>query len=55
MWFTTNSALTAVEDKITNVKNLVKKTDYGKEITETEKKLLIVIMINILLPQNSII
>ena len=37
-----------------NVSNLVKKkTDYDTKITETEKKnLLIMIMINILLPQN---
>ena len=49
-----NSTLTALEDKIPNVSNLVKKkTDYDTKITETEKKnLLIMIMINILLPQN---
>ena len=38
----TNSALTALEDKIPNVSNLVKKkTDYDTKITETEKKKLI--------------
>ena len=33
-----NSALTAVENKIPNVSGLVKKTDYNKKISETEKK-----------------
>ena len=36
----TNAALTAVENKVTNVNNLVKKqTDYDTKITEIEKKL----------------
>ena len=38
-----------------NVNNLVKKTDYNTKISETEKNLLIMIMINILLIQNLII
>ena len=51
----TTSALTAVENKIPNVSNLVKKTDYNTKINEIEKKkLLIIIMINILLLQNLI-
>ena len=35
----TTSALTAVENKIPDTSNLVKKTDYNTKITETEKKL----------------
>ena len=35
----TNSALTAVEDKIPNVSNLVKKTDYNTKISDIEKKI----------------
>ena len=35
----TNSALTAFEDKIPNVTNLVKKGDYDTKITEVETKL----------------
>ena len=48
-------ALTAVEIKISNVSNLVKKSQYNTKISETENKiiililLLITIMINILL------
>ena len=53
--FATNAALTAVEDKISNTSNLVKKASYDIKITEIEKTLLIMIMINMLLPQNSII
>ena len=34
----TDSALTAVEDKIPNVSNLVKKTDYDSKISDIEKK-----------------
>ena len=34
----TNSALTAVENKIPNVSNLVKKTDYNTKISEIENK-----------------
>ena len=53
--FATNAALNAVEDKISNVSNLVKKSNYDIQITEIEKTLLIMIMINMLLPQNSMI
>ena len=34
----TNSALTAVENKIPDVSSLVKKTDYNKKISEIENK-----------------
>ena len=50
----TTSALTAVENKISNVSNLVKNTDYDTKISKIRRKLLIIIIINILLPQNSI-
>ena len=52
----TTTALTAVENKIPNVNNLVKKTDYNKKINEIvkKKKLMIIIMISILLLQNLI-
>ena len=50
-----NAALTPVENKIPNISNLVKKkTDYDTKIIETKRKLLIMIMINILLLQNLI-
>ena len=35
---TTTTALTAVENKISNVSNLVKKTDYNTKISEIENK-----------------
>ena len=35
----TTTALTAVENKILNVSNLVKKGDYNTKINETEKKI----------------
>ena len=35
----TTAALTAVENKIPNVNNLVKKTDYNTKISETENKI----------------
>ena len=35
----TNTALTAVENKLPNISSLVKKTDYNTKITEIEKKL----------------
>ena len=51
----TTSALTAVKNKIPNASNLVKKTDYNTKINEIEKKkLLTIVMINILLLQNMI-
>ena len=34
----TKTALTAVENKIPNVSNLIKKTDYNTKITEIENK-----------------
>ena len=34
----TNPALTAVENKVPDVSNLVKKTDYIQKISDTEKK-----------------
>ena len=37
----TNSALTAVENKIPDVSSLVKKTDYNTKICEIEKKIII--------------
>ena len=47
----TKSASTAVENKITDISNLVKKTDYNKKYSGIEKKLHIIIIINIsLLP-----
>ena len=48
----TTSALTEVENKIPNISSLVKKT---KKLVTLKKNLLIMIMINILLPQNLII
>ena len=38
----------------TDTSNLVKKTDYNSKINEIKKKLLILIMINILLLKNLI-
>ena len=35
----TTSALTAIENKIPSISNLVKKTDYDTKVTEIEKKL----------------
>ena len=44
------TALTAVENKIPNVSNLVNKTDYNTKLVRMKKNLLlIIIMINILL------
>ena len=50
----TNSALTAVENKIPDVSSLVKKTDYNTKISEIEDKI-ITIMTNILLLKNLIL
>ena len=36
---TTNAALTAVENKIPNISNLVKKTDYDTKITQIKQKM----------------
>ena len=35
----TNSSLTAVENKVPNVSNLVRKTDYNTTINEIKKKI----------------
>ena len=50
----TTSALTAVENKIPSVSNLAKKTDYDKKLVSLKRNLLIIVMINILPPQNLI-
>ena len=47
------SALTAVENKIP-VSNLINKTDYDTKVKEIERKLLIINIMKILLPQNLI-
>ena len=52
---TTTTALTAVENKIPNVHNLVKNVTITHKLVELKiKSLLIVVMINILLLKNSI-
>ena len=48
------TAFTAVENKILNVSNFDKKTHYNTKTNENEKKLLIIIVINILLHKNLI-
>ena len=51
----TITALTAVENKIPNVSNLVKKTDYKKKLVKLRIKLLLTMtMINISLRKNLI-
>ena len=45
----TTTVLATVENKIPNVSYLVKKPDYNTKINEIEKKLLIMIKINMLL------
>ena len=51
----TTTALTAVENKIPNASNLVKKTNYNRKIMKFKIKLLqIIIMINISLLKNLI-
>ena len=47
------SALTAVENKVPNVSNLVKKQIITQQLVKLKRKLLIMIMINISLLQNS--
>ena len=37
----TSSALTAIENKIPDVRNLVKKADYDRKISDIESKLII--------------
>ena len=53
----TTSALTAVENKISDVRSLVKKIIIiiRQELVKLKRNFLIMIMINILLPQNLII
>ena len=48
-----SSELTAVENKISDVSSLVKKTDYNTKVI-LKRKLLIIIMVNTLLLQNLI-
>ena len=50
----TTTALTAVESKIPNVRNLVKTQTIRQKLIKLKKKLLIETMINILLLQNLI-
>ena len=50
----TTTKLTAVGNKIPDVSNLVKKAHYNTKFNEIERKLLIIIMINVLLLQNLI-
>ena len=50
-----SSVLTAVENKISDVGSLVTKQIMMQKLVKSERKLLIMIMINILLPQNLII
>ena len=51
----TNAALTAVENKIPNVSSLVKKQIIMQKLVKLKRKLLILIMMNILLLQSLII
>ena len=51
----TTSALTAVENKIPNVTSLAKKQIMARKLVKLRRKLLIIIMTNILLLQNLII
>ena len=48
----TTSALTVVENKMPSVSNLVKKLTIKQKLMKFKRKLLIIIMINILLLQN---
>ena len=50
----TTTALTAVEKKKPNVSNLVKKLTITQKLVKLKRKLLIIIMINVLLVQNLI-
>ena len=52
----TNPALTTIENKIPNVSSLVKKTNktITQKLVKLRKRLVIIIMTNILLLQNSI-
>ena len=50
----TNTALTAVEDKISYVNNLIKKLTIIQELMTMKRQLLIMIMMNMLLLQKVI-
>ena len=50
----TKTALNAVENKIPSISNLVKKLTIIQKLMKLKRKLLIIIMINILLLQNLI-
>ena len=50
----TKSALTAVENKVPEVTRLVKKKNNNTKISEIEKRLVVIIMTNILLLQSLI-
>ena len=50
----TKSALTAVENKVPEVTRLVKKKNNNTKISEIEKRLVIIIITNILLLQSLI-
>ena len=49
-----NAALTAVENKIADIRSLVKNTDYTQKLLKFKRNLLIIIMANILLFQSLI-
>ena len=50
----TTSELTAVENKIPSISNLVKKTDYNTKVLKLKRNLLIIFMIIALLLLNLI-
>ena len=50
----TNAPLTAVENKTPDVSSLLKKQIMTQKLVKLKTNLLIIIMINILLPQNSL-
>ena len=49
-----NAALTAFENKIADIRSLVKNTDYTQKLLKFKRNLLIIIMANILLFQSLI-
>ena len=51
----TKTELTIVENKIPNINNLIKKQIMTQKLLKLKKKLLIIIMINILLLQSLIL
>ena len=48
------TALTTVENKVPNISNLIKKMTITQKLIKLKRRLLIIIMINILLLQNLI-